>query len=485
MNFETQRPDDALPDSASADPHEPFVRRDWALSKAALTVSRLLGLFCALFGAVVLAGGYLAEIELLYRPIVDGPATNPLTALCVLVLGLGLGTGGSLLGGWPQRVFAAVAVLLTLSKLSDVLFGTAISPAFTPFPEMVMRDLALGKANAMGTNSTLMLGLIALAFGLGVLRRQVAAQILGFLALGIPLVSFTGYAYGFDRFYGQMSLLTATVGFLLALSTLAMTAHRGALKAVLSPYIGGRIARLQIALGLLVPFTMGYLMVEGMLRNQHFEWMGIFIIATSWFISALICVSAVIQERVDNRRRFAEQRLLFSAMNDPLTRLPNRRKFFEVGNREMDRTRRSQADLWVLMIDIDHFKRINDTAGHAMGDQVLVAVAGFLARSIRAVDMVGRLGGEEFAILLSDTTAEGVRLVAEKIRGGIESLAIDGWTDAHGPVTISIGCAPSASKAALDDVLNAADEALYEAKRGGRNRVVFEPPEPLAKVATS
>ena len=483
MNPDPQRPDTDPAVSTGAD--EPFVQRDWVLSKGALAVSRPLGLFGALFGAVVLAGGYLAGIEALYRPIADGPATNPLTALCVLLLGLGLGLGGFAMGGWPQRLFAVAAIGLTSSKLSDVLFGTAISPAFTPFPEMVMRDLALGKANAMGTNSILMLGLIALALGLGALRRPVAAQLLGFLALGIPLVSFTGYAYGFDRFYGQMSLLTATAGFVLALSALAMTAHRGALRAVLSPYIGGRIARLQIALGLMVPFTIGFLLVENMVQSQHFEWMGVFVIATSWFISALICVSAVIQERVDNRRRFAEQRLLFSAMNDPLTRLPNRRKFFEVGNREMERTRRSHADLWVLMIDIDHFKRINDTAGHAMGDQVLVAVAGFLARSIRAVDMVGRLGGEEFAILLADTTADGVRLVAEKIRGGVEALSIDGWTDSQGPVTVSIGCAPSGAKAALDDVLNAADEALYEAKRSGRNRVVFEPAEPLAKVATS
>ena len=432
----------------------------------------------------MLAGGYLSGIEVLYRPITDGPATNPLTALCALTIGLSLGAGGFSIKAWPQRLFAVAAMGLTYSKLSDILFGTAISPLLTPFHDMVLNDLALGKSNAMGVNSTVMMCLLALALALNTLRRPVAAQVFGFLGLGIPLVSFTGYAYGFDQFYGQMSLVTAAVGVLLALSALTMSAHRGAMKALLSPYIGGRIARLQVALGLLVPFTMGFFLVDNLVQTHSLDWIGIFVIATSWFISILICISAVIQERVDNRRRYAEKRLMFSAMNDPLTHLPNRRKFFEVGNREMERTRRSLADLWVLMIDIDHFKRINDTAGHAAGDRVLIAVAGFLARSIRAVDMIGRLGGEEFAILLTDTTADGVRLVAEKIRAGVEGLAIDGWTDAHGPVTISIGCAPSDAKPTLDDVLNAADEALYEAKRSGRNRVVFAAPADIEPAYT-
>jgi len=477
MSLDAQIPDDEHAGPGGAGAHDAFIHRDWALSKAALATSRPLGLFCALFGAVVLVGGYVGDIEPLYRPIAGGPATNPLTALCALILGLGLGVGGVHLKGWPQRILALAAMLLTLSKLSDVLLGTMVSPALTPFNEIVFHDLELGKSNSMGANSALMLCLIGAALGLNALRRPVASQLLGFLGLGIPMVSFTGYAYGLDRFYGQMSLLTATVGALLSLSVLAMSAHRGALKALLSPYIGGRIARLQIALGLLVPFTMGFLMVKNLAEKQQFDWTGIFVVTTSWFISALICVSAVIQELADHRRRLAEKRLLFSAMNDPLTRLPNRRKFFEVGNREMERSRRSQADLWVLMIDIDHFKQINDTAGHAMGDEVLVAIAGFLASSIRAVDLVGRLGGEEFAILLAGTTHEGVGLVAEKIRSGVESLRIDGWTDTHGPVTISIGCACSRNKATLDDVLSAADDALYQAKRGGRNQLVFYKPE--------
>lgn len=123
------------------------------------------------------------------------------------------------------------------------------------------------------------------------------------------------------------------------------------------------------------------------------------------------------------------------------------------------------------MLDIDHFKKVNDTAGHAMGDRILIEIGNQLSHSVRAVDLVARLGGEEFAILLADTDIESAKRVGEKIRRQIEELEVEGWTDIYGPITISIGCTHSSNHTDLDHVLSIADEALYEAKSTGRNRV--------------
>jgi diguanylate cyclase (GGDEF)-like protein len=124
------------------------------------------------------------------------------------------------------------------------------------------------------------------------------------------------------------------------------------------------------------------------------------------------------------------------------------------------------------MIDLDHFKTINDTAGHAVGDKVLSSVADLLSQSVRASDLLGRLGGEEFAVLVTDTTLVGCRRVAENIRQNVASLQVEGWTDIHGAVTTSIGCAQVNRTDTLGKALNAADAALYRAKKKGRNRVV-------------
>ena len=271
-------------------------------------------------------------------------------------------------------------------------------------------------------------------------------------------------------------MLTATAGFCLAGATLALTSDHGGLRAILSPYIGGRIARIQVFAGYLVPTIFGYFLIKSMMSGstQNYSLFGIFVVAICWFIILMISYSAVLHEKADFARRQSEAKLATAALTDSLTGLPNRRMFLESGLHEIERIKRTGNELWVLMIDIDHFKKVNDTAGHAIGDRVLVAVAKLLSQSIRKVDRVSRLGGEEFAVLITDTNQEGCERVAENIRQNIESLQVPDWTDVHGPVTVSIGCAKlTGTGTPLERTLNAADEALYRAKRGGRNQVVI------------
>lgn len=170
----------------------------------------------------------------------------------------------------------------------------------------------------------------------------------------------------------------------------------------------------------------------------------------------------------ENARLFAQVEHL--ATTDGLTGLFNRRHFFELATRELALSHRRPGPLAAAMIDIDHFKRINDQHGHPVGDQVIIAVAKRLAHTLRGTDLIGRYGGEEFAVLLPATAHDGSTIIAERLRTAISDRPID--TDA-GPLalTVSVGLANLDTDTSIADVLSRADKALYEAKEGGRNRV--------------
>ncbi|WP_342117340.1 GGDEF domain-containing protein [Pseudoduganella sp. OTU4001] len=168
--------------------------------------------------------------------------------------------------------------------------------------------------------------------------------------------------------------------------------------------------------------------------------------------------------------RTAEQSRL--ANTDSLTGLANRRHFMEHGSREVSRARRYRQPLAMLLLDIDHFKEINDNFGHPAGDKVIAAVANACRTSGRGSDLAGRIGGEEFAVLLPETNAIAAQLAAERLRRKIADLDLA----AHGitrAITASIGVAVlQGSETALEALLARADQALYLAKQTGRNRVV-------------
>lgn len=171
------------------------------------------------------------------------------------------------------------------------------------------------------------------------------------------------------------------------------------------------------------------------------------------------------------RRTKLEETLRLQADTDFLTGLPNRRRFQDVGIRELLKAQRFNTPLTALMIDIDHFKSINDTYGHAVVDMVIRRVGELCASQLRDVDSIARMGGEEYAVLLTHATTEQGIEVAERIRKAIEStdLTADGHPDFR--VTCSIGVTDRSRSGDLQDLLQAADRALYQAKSAGRNRV--------------
>ncbi|MBT0961738.1 sensor domain-containing diguanylate cyclase [Denitromonas iodatirespirans] len=164
------------------------------------------------------------------------------------------------------------------------------------------------------------------------------------------------------------------------------------------------------------------------------------------------------------------------ATRDPLTGCFNRRAFYDKVSQVMTNAARNGTAVSCVMTDIDHFKSFNDTYGHAVGDQVLVAVAAALQRGIRDGDILCRYGGEEFCIVLPGLNVAGARSVAERLRQSIEEMADANLrTTSRLKITASFGIAQlNAGSADVEDMIQRADAALYEAKRGGRNRVVVD-----------
>jgi diguanylate cyclase (GGDEF)-like protein len=188
---------------------------------------------------------------------------------------------------------------------------------------------------------------------------------------------------------------------------------------------------------------------------------------------------AILRARVNNHAELKHARDALSrlARLDGLTGLPNRRTFDDVLDREWRRLARVSQPLSLILFDVDHFKLYNDTYGHGSGDVCLKAIADCATAALqRPADMVARYGGEEFIAVLPDTTSDGAKAVAEDIRENIAARGIAHETSPTAPiVTVSLGLvtAVPTPDGAVDDLVAAADRALYAAKAAGRNCIMF------------
>jgi diguanylate cyclase (GGDEF)-like protein len=180
------------------------------------------------------------------------------------------------------------------------------------------------------------------------------------------------------------------------------------------------------------------------------------------------------KDTLEKELRAANERLEHLASTDVLTSVSNRRAIDAALRRDIARADRDKAPLSVVLIDIDHFKTVNDTWGHLTGDAVLTFIGQLLSRTLRTSDVAGRWGGEEFLCILPNTDATGAIVVAERLRAELQKCAVSGPS---GPVqvTASFGIAMVKGpecRSSLEDLLKRADTALYAAKEQGRNRVV-------------
>jgi diguanylate cyclase (GGDEF)-like protein/PAS domain S-box-containing protein len=186
-------------------------------------------------------------------------------------------------------------------------------------------------------------------------------------------------------------------------------------------------------------------------------------------LPALIGFSSDVTELFKLKEEFKQL-----ANTDPLTSLYNRRFFTDQAGKEYQRAKRYSLSMTLISIDIDHFKSINDQYGHPAGDQVLIEIAKQLQANLRKTDILARIGGEEFSILLPETSSQSAMAFAERIREDQSKLTIIG--DWQGEITLSVSIGVSSfltSDVAFDNLFSRADKALYQAKNSGRNKVFY------------
>ena len=210
------------------------------------------------------------------------------------------------------------------------------------------------------------------------------------------------------------------------------------------------------------------------IQSDQVRWFGLTGIL-ALLTAALLGVAAqftISTKKQQDALRLLNEALAREANTDALTGCANRRSFMHQFEQERDRSSRYHFELCVLSLDIDHFKKINDTYGHAAGDEVLKHFVAIIQSNLRQADQLGRIGGEEFSIFLPQTASEGGAMMAERIRAAVEAASTVVGTRSIG-ITVSIGGVQwsPGSPCSVNHMLELADEALYKAKHVGRNRV--------------
>lgn len=360
-----------------------------------------------------------------------------------------------LLLGLPFRIARQASLLLALAQ--TVMLPTLL-PGPGPFQEL------------SGICTLVALGLLSLGLRQLLRLRQQRLDLLGLLTLGLlaDLARLSGLPAG------MAMAVTA-----LCMATLCLLAGRDLLMGSLglanwlrvglvAPYAVMTLYLLLRSISLLYP-EQGF----PLLARDPREHAGL---AAAW-LGLAVSISGGLIALVLSR---LIQRIEALTRHDPLTGLFNRRELREQLARQEARAHRGRVHA-LLMLDLDHFKRINDSLGHAAGDSALMHVARLLKASLREQDCAARYGGEEFALLLPDAPCEGAMALAERLRANL-AASVWSWQGRHWPLTASIGVALShdaasaaaATGAALlagDALVDAADRAMYEAKKAGRNCV--------------
>lgn len=429
-------------------------------------------LVVAAIGIAALAG-WLFDLPVLRSVIPGHVAMKANTAVGMVLAAAAL--AACVRPDWmPLRISgpASIAVaLLGAGTLFQVVTGVELGIDTLLFddPEALRTGRAPGRMSELTSASFVLVGVIGMMAckRIGAWLGQALALVM--LVLGLFALSAYGYAMGTESgqvAFTPLGINTALCVFLLALGWLASQPGSGLARVLANPGLGGELARRTLAPALVAPVIVAFAaqvsLAEGWLSvGATITWMAV---ASGLFVALLVRWGANLLDRLEREREHS-RRLEASAHTDELTGVGNRRAFDEALAALLARRAKGGSDLCLLMIDLDHFKRYNDSHGHLAGDQALRLAGALLRAALRPGDIAARYGGEEFAVLLPGVDAERAAMVAERL---CRDFRIADWP--YEPVTISVGVAEAAPGETPQSLVSRADAALYEAKASGRDR---------------
>ncbi len=332
----------------------------------------------------------------------------------------------------------------------------------------------------MALNTSVCLLLVGVGLLVADTRYGAAATPAIGVAVGVAaLLALVGYFAGVTNLYGfakqtQMAVPTAVGVFLLGFGLLASRPDRGPMRLLASEGAGGTLVRRLIPTIVLGILLLTILRLGGQAAGLYGTATGAWLLASAsiTLFVPIVWRAAWSIEHADAEKRVLAKELKRLSERDPLTGLYNRRRLHEEIVRQLATLHRHLRPFGLLVIDLDRFKQVNDTAGHAAGDALLVEVAHALKRQLRTADYVARVGGDEFVVLLPDVKAGSVEAVTEKLLRSLREIHIPFGATTLRPCA-SIGgvtCLPPGDEAwTPDSVLHAADLELYTAKAGGRD----------------
>ncbi len=425
---------------------------------------------------VSLAAGILGLIvNVLDLTVTLGPGgaalgTHPMTALLIVMMSVGL-LHMRLRQPTPAWRYAIGTIALCMTLLN------LVQPDFV---HDLFLPLAATADSRMGQDTSVVL---AVLFSSLLIRRK-AGRVgiaLAILATGLIIFSVMGHTYDVHYLDGHMALTTLIALVPATLAVLTIYAHYPVARLPLTSDENGSRTRMMVILGFVVPWLGGLVLYRGYGvpdRSYPVEAIVLSVIACSMIGTALY--SGLIQERADRLRRHVERQLAFAAVHDRLTGTLNRAGLNDVLDRLWKRFQRTGHGVGVVLMDLDHFKNVNDTYGHPAGDSVLAAVNAALSPHLRGSDVIGRWGGEEFVIILDVVDRQAVETISNRLRIAMKTLPKLIANQNEGmivPFQVSASFGVGTFMDADDgysDALRRADLALYRAKEAGRDQVMFQ-----------